>query len=442
MQQIDFDHGIEKALDSLFAERLTMLAGAGLSMAAPSNLPSAYAIALEAKRRYDAMHGASRAPLPEAIEDQAEFFFQKDELASVYFRTLIDQNIFAAPPNEGHYAVADLLLVQGIETAITTNVDVLIETAGQILYGQIGTGLDQAQMAALPPRTSPLLKIHGCRQKDYDHMVWAPGQINAPPVADRIASSAQWLSNRLLDRDLLIVGYWTDWDYLNQLLQRVLDQIRPSKVIVVDPADGATFQAKAPALYAIGEAVQNGFWHIQASGDVFLAALRKAFSKAFLRQVISSGAQEYQDRTGNAATQTMTEPPDIDNDALWRMRRDLEGCTPNQPASLRSPPLECTVGLTLLQLRASGADADGCYWMLNNNRIRVLRTPNQLLHRIEAAYARETAPATSPQITIAVGAEADSLPSNIVRAGTAPTITRGTASRWLTRQQAIEELGL
>ncbi|MFT3669543.1 MAG: hypothetical protein QM795_13415 [Pseudoxanthomonas sp.] len=85
MEQIDFELGIEKALDSLIAERLTLLAGAGLSMAAPSSLPSAHAIAVEAKRRYDAMHGAGRAPLPLAIEDQAEFFFQRDELASVTF---------------------------------------------------------------------------------------------------------------------------------------------------------------------------------------------------------------------------------------------------------------------------------------------------------------------------------------------------------------------
>jgi hypothetical protein len=442
MQRIEFHLGIQEALGSLFAERLTLLAGAGLSMAAPSSLPSAHTIAVEAKRRYDALHGASQAPLPLAIEEQAEFFFQRDELASVYFRTLIDQNVFAAPPNEGHYAVADLLLVQGIETAVTTNVDVLVETAGLNLYGQIETGLDQAQMAALPPRTSPLLKIHGCRQKDYDNMVWAPGQIKAPPVAARIASSAQWLSNRLLNRDLLIVGYWTDWDYLNQVLQTVLDQVRPSKVIVVDLADSATFRAKAPGLYAIGEAVQNGFWHVQASGDAFLAALRRAFSKAFLRQVISCGTQEYQHLTGHAATQVMTEPPDVDNDALWRMRRDLQGCTPNQPATLRAPPMECTVGLTLLQLRASGADADGHYWLLNQKRIRALRTPNQLLHRVEATYARETAPAISPDITIAIGAEADYLPSNIVRAGTTPTITRGSAGRWLTRQQAIKELGL
>src|SRR3546814_17981771 len=99
--------------------------------------------------------------------------------------TTLFRSIFAAPPNEGHFAVADLLLVQGIQTAITTNVDVLIETAGQNLYGQIETGLDQTEVAGLPPHTSPLLKVHGCRQKDHDHMVWAPGQITSPPVADR-----------------------------------------------------------------------------------------------------------------------------------------------------------------------------------------------------------------------------------------------------------------
>lgn len=442
MQQIDFDLGIQRAIDSLLASRLTLLAGAGLSMAAPSSLPSANAIAVAAKEKYDATHGLARAPLPEAIEEQAEFFFQRGELASIYFRTLVDQNIFAAPPNQGHSAVADLLLVRAIETAITTNVDILVELAGQLLFGQVRTGLDQAQMAAIPPGTSPLLKLHGCCLKDHDHMVWAPSQVNAPPVAARIASSVQWLSTRLLDRDLLVVGYWTDWDYLNQVLQAVLNQIRPSRIIVVDPADSPTFQRKAPALYAIGQAAQNGFWHVQASGDVFLAALRSSFSKVFLRRVLNSGSLEFLTLTGSAIPQQLAEPPDIDNDALWRMRRDLEGCTPNQPASLREPPNEPMVGLFLLQLRAAGAVANGPYWELRGRRIRALRTPNQSLHSVEAAYARETPPATAPDLTVAIGAEAYFLPSNIVRAGTTATIARGTAGAWLTRNQAIEELGI
>ena len=52
------------------------------------------AIATAAKQRYDATYGATRVPLPEGIEEQAEFFFQRGELATVYFAKLIDQNAF------------------------------------------------------------------------------------------------------------------------------------------------------------------------------------------------------------------------------------------------------------------------------------------------------------------------------------------------------------
>src|SRR3546814_1642922 len=55
MQQIDFDTGVQVALDSLLAERLALLAGAGLSMAPPSSLPSAATIAAAAKRQYAAI---------------------------------------------------------------------------------------------------------------------------------------------------------------------------------------------------------------------------------------------------------------------------------------------------------------------------------------------------------------------------------------------------
>jgi hypothetical protein len=93
-------------------------------------------------------------------------------------------------------------------------------------------------------------------------------------------------------------------------------------------------------------------------------------------------------------------------------------------------------------LRASGAVADGSYWTLNGRRIRVLRALNRPLHRIKAAFERETAPTVAPEIIVAVGAEAQILPSDIVRGDTLPTIARGNVSRWMTRSEAVEELGL
>src|SRR3546814_8500605 len=101
--------------------------------------------------------------------------------------------------------------------------------------------------------------------------------------------------------------------------------------------------------------------HVRASGADFLGALRKAFSNTFCRRLVTCGAEEFQNRTGNPPPQAITEPPNLDNEALWRMRRDLEGCAPNQPAALLIPPMECTLGLTLLQLRSSGATVDGYY---------------------------------------------------------------------------------
>jgi hypothetical protein len=442
MQEIAFDDGVAATLDSLLNDRLALLAGAGLSMAPPSSLPSAAALAASAKHKYDATYGATRPPLAAFVEDQAQFFFQRGELATVYFRTLIDQNAFAGQPNSGHYATADLLLVRAIQTAVTTNVDTLIETAGQFLFGQIGVGIDGHGVAALPPDTSPLLKIHGCRMRDADNMVWAPGQLGVAPVAARIATSTTCLNVRLLDRDLLIVGYWTDWDYLNAVLADTLGAVHLARVIVVDLADSATFAAKAPELFALGQRASTAFQHVCASGADFLDAVRREFSKSFVRRVLHSGATDYAAQTGNNPDAAWVEPPDLDNITLWRIRRDLEGRIPNEPAKERNPPAESLLGLTLLQLQAGGALADGQYWLLNGRRVRVLRAANRPLHRVEADFEREMAPAVAPDLVIAVGAEAQALPTNIARAGSQATIARGSKSRWMTRTDAVQELGL
>lgn len=442
MHEIAYDAGVELALDSILNDRLAVLIGAGLSMAPPSLLPSAFSVGAAAKQRYDARYGATRPPLAEGVEDQAQFFFQRGELATAYFSNLIDQNAFAGPPNPGHIAIADLLLIRAIRIAITTNVDTLVETAGQPLFGQVGVGIDGHAVAALAPDESPLLKVHGCRTIDRANMVWARGQLAIAPVADRIATSTACLNVRLLNRDLLIIGYWTDWDYLNEVLGATLGAVNPSRVIVVDPADGAVFQEKAPALYALGERATTAFQHVRASGSNFLESLRLAFGKSFVRQVLHAGTADYEHYAGTPPQADWTEPPALDNDMLWQMRRDLEGRVPNEPAKDRTPPNEPLLGLTLLQLRAGGATSDGSYWLIGGRRVRVMRALNKALHRVEAEFEREVAPAIAPDLIIAVGAESQALAPNVARAGTKPTIARGSAGRWLTRPDALQELHL
>src|SRR5262249_16800488 len=127
---------------------------------------------------------------------------------------------------------------------------------------------------------------------------------------------------------------------------------------------------------------------------------------------------------------------------LWSMRRDLEGCRSGGPATLSAAPNEPLLGMFLLQLRAKGAVPDGPFWILGHDRIRVLRSPNSILHLVEAEHARDIPSTGAPTLVVAVGAETQSLPSSIVRSGTKPTIARGSTSRWLTRADAVAELGL
>ncbi|MGX5652537.1 SIR2 family protein [Hydrogenophaga borbori] len=439
MQLTSVEDGVGLALTSLVNDRLALLAGAGLSMAPPSSLPSAATLAQRAKQKYESIHGQA-AQIPPGIDDQAEYFFLRHELATVYFRTLIDPHAFAGQPNPGHAAIADLLLVRALQAAVTTNVDTLIETAGQYQFGQVAVGIDGHALAALPPEGAPLLKLHGCRSCDPSNMVWARGQLTAEPVASRIMKSAQWLNVHLLNRDLLIVGFWTDWSYLNEVLAATLNGVNPSKVIVVDLATSADLPQKAPALFALGNRAENGFHHVQASGADFLAELRLGFSKSFVRQVLHSGIQAYSDRKGLPPDPAWTEPLVSDNESMWKVRRDLEGSRPNEPARQARPADEPLVGQTLLELRARGAVIDGPYWNLDGTRIRVLRAARPL-HRIEKEFERETPPATAPDLVIAVGAEKQLLPVSIARTSS-PSIARGNASRWITRPDAVLEFNL
>jgi hypothetical protein len=440
MNSIDMDAAVASALQNLLHGRLALIAGAGLSMAPPSTLPSAWMLADRAKRKYDARYAGVLDPLPAPIEEQAEFFFQAGELGSVYLTEYIDHSAFAGVPNPGHFAVADLLLAGAFRMAITTNVDPLIEAAGINLHGQVFMGIDGHRLATASAHTSPLLKIHGCWVADKFNTVWAPGQLDASPVRERIEQSATWLQANLLNKDLVVVGYSTDWDYLNAVLERTLGVVAPSTVLIVDTSSTADFTAKAPQLSALAGRSTRGAFHLQASGADFLETLRGAYSKAFLRVALAQGADAFEMITGSPPDPCHLAAPATDLDSLWRMRRDLLGCGPQDPAKDRDPPNEPAIGLTILELQAAGAVPDGSYWRVNGRTVRVLRAPNTFLHRIEADFTRESAPVAAADVVVAVGAADLHLHANIARSSPG-TIARGGGSKWVTRDGLKDAIG-
>lgn len=440
MLGVSLDEGIKAALSSLLADRLSVLAGAGLSMAPPSCLPPAASLAASAKQTYEAQFGA--APFGSDISEQVDYFFNRNELATVYLRTLIDKDAFAGLPNSGHIAAADLILVGALKTAVTTNIDTMIETAGQGLFGHVESGVDAEAMARIPAGVTPLLKIHGCRQFNLATTVWSVLQLGIPDIKARLDGNADWLRHRLANRDLLIVGYSTDWDYLNAVLNHVIGAVAPALVIIVDPSDEATLTAKAPHLIALGRQASVRFLHARCSGHIFLDSLRREFSRSFIRRVLHFGQQEFEDQKGSPPDPTWLEPPDLPSDAYWQMRRDLEGCCPRRPAKESKPAANPLLGMTLLKLRAAGAVPDGPVWALGSQRIRVIRADGKALYKVQAEFDRDTAPVVAPDIVIAVGAEDIPLPTHIVRGAGRATITRGAPGRWLTRKQAEDEIPL
>ncbi len=431
MTPMKTDKAIVTALDGILNNRLVLIAGAGLSMAAPSNLPNAAKIAQDAKTEYDARYSGIHPPLPLGIEDQAEMFFAAGELG-VYLKEYVDQDVFAARPNAGHVAVADLLLSHGLQAAVTTNVDILIETAGQHLMGQVFAGIDGTTVAAPPGGAAPLLKVHGCWLQERDTTVWARGQLAVPPVAGRIARSATWLQTALLDKDLLIVGYSTDWNYLNQVIAQTLGTVSPASVLVVDPSPTADFVKKAPDLAALAGRAKKGAFHHQVSGADFLDELRLRFSKVFVHRAIAKGVAEFEAITGHLPSTASCEAPNLDNDNLWRIRRDLLGCKPNKPARQAIPHNEPAIGLTLLQLREAGGTAAGPYWSVGGRTVRVIRGAGSFLHALEGEYRWDMPPISAPDVVVAVGAEDVHLPADLARRPDG-SIARGAGPGWMTR---------
>ena len=97
---------------------------------------------------------------------------------------------------------------------------------------------------------SPLVKFHGCLHIDRDKTLWTTQQLADPKIKQRIDTCSDWMKLVLPGKDLLIIGFWTDWGYLNDVLANSLSAGGFNSVTVVDPASSASLQAKAPALWA------------------------------------------------------------------------------------------------------------------------------------------------------------------------------------------------
>ncbi len=412
-------------------------------MAPPSSLPSARTVAERCFDKYQLeVDPACDVALRDNLEALAEHFVATNTLQSVFIEHLVPWQSFARPYNPGHSAIADFLLTRAAVAGISSNYDILIERSAWDYGADFRGSLDGDEANVDVTRQAPLLKFHGCSQRDPASTVWAPSQLEDPIISARIERSKTWMAANLRQKDLLVVGFWSDWEYLNAVIGGALADVQPLSVTVVDLSPTNALQEKAPQLWQIAHAENVHFEHVRESGAVALDELRKAFSTNYLRQVLAAGRAVFEASTGVQCNPEWLEVANFDSETLYGLRRDAEGVAAVQPATRLRPGNVEALGYFHLLLRQNGATQLPNGYDLKGRSIRVLNGSEAILGTLRKQFI-EPPVTVSADIVVAVGATDLGLPSNVVRSGrTGDLIRPEAAGDWFDVNGAREELDI
>jgi hypothetical protein len=325
---------------------------------------------------------------------------------------------------------------------LTANFDTLVEQWCNRLKVAFRAALDGVKANKYATEAGPLLKFHGCMDLDREHTLWTHGQIDEATVQQRIVSCRQWMEQHLPEKDLLIVGFWTDWGYLNQVLAGLLDGQHPGTVTVIDYSEAAALQEKAPALWGILSELP-GFNHVQMSSDEALSELRAEFSKVWVRKLMLKGRALYED-AGDACPAEHLECPDLTVDDLYDLRRDAEGTSYANAARQKEPSDEAgRVAYARMALRDAGAEFDGAWLALNDQTFRIVNGRGRPLSKVKLGY-NEPPSIRTADFVVCTDSLNGGTPSNIVlgngggKSIIGPPI--GGPAQWITWEEAQRAL--
>ena len=430
-------------LASMEAGRLVILCGAGLSMAPPSSLPSAWEVAAQCYDHYaETIDPACPAEFRDDLEALAGIFVANGNLGSVFIDTLVPWSRFVRPPNPGHAAVADFLITGAAAGAISANYDNLIERRAHEYGFDLMASLDGDEAMVHARKHGPLLKFHGCSQRDRRATVWTTSQLTDDPViARRIEKTKRWMAANLRERDFLVVGFWSDWSYLNAIVAEAMTDVTPLSMTVVDPAAVDVLRTKAPELWALAHAPLVRFRHVQGSGAEALDGLRKAFSQSYLRRVLTAGRAAMEAELGHPCDQAWFASPEFGSEELYALRRDAEGVPMVEAAMRRAPGPSEVLGYAHLLLRRAGARVTAKGYEHAGRRIRVVNGAGALLASVRARFKEPLF--DEDDVVVCAGATDVGLPMDLVRAGRPGDIVRpAPMASWLDIATARRELAI
>lgn len=426
------------------ADNLVLLCGAGLSVPAPSNLMSAVRVARSCYDKY-----APTEVLPAAFRDDPEalagHFFASGQFTTVFIGNLVPWNDLAGSPNSGHAAVSDFLITRAVHGAVSANFDTLIEQWAAERKVVMRAALDGQEAVAFAQSTSPLLKFHGCLVRGHTQTLWTQKQLQDPSIQQRIASCSTWMNLNLPRKDLLVVGFWSDWGYLNEVLANALAVPSVGSVTVVDPLGQAELQQNAPVLWATLTSLSAQFQHIQASGNDVLEELRISFSKVWLRKFFQLGRLLIESGGADCSPNALEPGADLGCEDLYNLRRDGEGVPYHRAAQKKEPSIDTAqAAYTHLLLLGANAIRRGPWYEHSGRTIRVVQGGGQGLSGVQDRYS-EAPTLEQADIVICAGSIDLGVPGKLVASGQGNSMVRpapGGEARWLTLEQARTELQL
>jgi hypothetical protein len=236
-------------------------------------------------------------------------------------------------------------------------------------------------------------------------------------------------------KDLLVVGFWTDWGYLNSVLAAAMRPGGFDSVTVVDPATDAALQGKAPSFWIILTSGTTQFRHIQASGSDALAELQVAFSRVWLKRFYAL-AKPLLEAEGKPYSVI---DPDLPIEDLYNLRRDAEGTSYDRAAHTKEPPGHSAAAAFFQTLLIqSHATRNGAWFEFAGRRVRIVLGAGESINTVREKY-KEPPSMVQPDVVICAGALDFAVPGRLISSGRGASVVRpspGGSIPWLTLDQA------
>jgi len=429
-----------KLLSSIESDRVVILCGAGLSMAAPSNLPSAKALANECYDKYEMTTGNKLdSSLRDNLDELAKYFID-DSRYQDFINVLIPWAKFRDNPNNGHESIADFLESKIIGFVVSTNYDTFIEDAARNLGEKdFRATTDANTLSSMGLPHNPLLKIHGCCLLERLYTVWHLDQLSKEPFRSRIENAKKWLETYLREKHLVFVGFWSDWYYLNSILESCLSKIERQLVVLVNPSSVSDLEIKAPEL--LNWARKNIFHHEPVSGNFFLDELRRRYGVQFIKKIVYGSKDAYERKYGKVTKSTLVDD-NIETKDTYNLRQYFYGFPNYIPVTKKQPEsTQELLGIYHIHLIEKGAILDKILYKIKGKSIRMINGAGKLISTVKKLFEKDNH--FGVDITLCIGGHDDITPSSIIRASHLSTVVRSRDnSKWITEMTLDKELGI